>query len=68
MRHQNSRSPLVNKIKRLLLVPLTWFVAVVFLIEEAIWDWTARLMAKLGAVRLVHVIEKRIAALVPRWA
>jgi len=59
---------LVNKIKRLLLVPLTWFAAIVFLIEEAIWDWTARFMAKLGAMRLVHAIETRIAALRPRWA
>jgi hypothetical protein len=59
---------LVNKIKRLLLVPLTWFAAIVFLIEEAIWDWTARFMAKLGAMRLVHAIETRIAALLPRWA
>jgi hypothetical protein len=58
----------LKNLKRLLLVPLTWLVAVVFLIEEAIWDWTARLMAKLGAMRLVHAIEKRIAALLPRWA
>ena len=59
---------LLHKIKRLLLVPLSWLAAIVFLIEEAIWDWTARLMARLGAVRLVHAIEKRIAALLPRWA
>jgi hypothetical protein len=58
----------LQKLKRLLLVPLSWFAAIVFLIEEAIWDWTARLMARLGAVRLVHAIEKRIAALLPRWA
>ena len=58
----------MQKIKRLLLVPLSWLVAIIFLIEEAIWDWTARLMARLGAVRLVHAIEKRIAALHPRWA
>jgi hypothetical protein len=58
----------VNKIKRLLLVPLSWLAAVVFLIEEAIWDWTAKLMARLGGMRLVHAIEKHIAALLPRWA
>ena len=58
----------MQKIKRLLLVPLSWFAAIVFLIEEAIWDWTAKLMARLGAVRLVHAIEKHIAALLPRWA
>jgi hypothetical protein len=68
MPHQNSGILLVNKIKRLLLVPLTWLAAIVFLIEEAIWDWTARLMARLGAMRLVHAIEKRITALLPRWA
>lgn len=58
----------MQKIKRLLLVPLSWFAAIVFLIEEAIWDWTAKLMARLGAVRLVRTIEKHIASLVPRWA
>ncbi len=58
----------MQKLKRLLLVPLSWLVAIIFLIEEAIWDWTAKLMAKLGAVRLVHAIEKRIASLLPRWA
>lgn len=40
----------------------------VFLIEEAIWDWTAALMARLGAVRFIHAVEERIAALPPRWA
>ena len=58
----------MQKIKRLLLIPLSWFAAIVFLIEEAIWDWTAALMSKLGAMRLVHAIEARIAALPPRWA
>jgi hypothetical protein len=58
----------LQKIKHLLLAPLLWFAAIVFLIEEAIWDWTARLMAKLGAMRLVHAIETRISALLPRWA
>jgi hypothetical protein len=58
----------MRKLKRLLLIPLTWFAALIFLIEEAIWDWTAALMARLGAVRLVHAIETRIASLPPRWA
>jgi hypothetical protein len=59
---------LLQKIKRLLLAPLSWLAAIVFLIEEAIWDWTAALMAKLGAMRLVHAVETRITALPPRWA
>lgn len=58
----------MQKLKRLLLAPLTWFAAIVFLIEEAIWDWTAALMARLGAVRIVHAVEQYIAALPPRWA
>jgi hypothetical protein len=58
----------LQKLKRLLLVPLSWIAAIVFLIEEAIWDWTAALMSKLGAMRLVHAVETRIAALPPRWA
>jgi hypothetical protein len=58
----------MQKIKRLLLVPLSWIAAIVFLIEEAIWDWSAALMAKLGAMRLVHSVETRITALPPRWA
>jgi len=45
-----------------------WLAATVFLIEEAIWDWTAAIMARLGAVRAIHAIEQRIAALRPRWA
>jgi hypothetical protein len=58
----------VKKLKRLLLVPLSWLAAIIFLIEEAIWDWTAALMAKLGALRIIHAIEKHIASLPPRWA
>lgn len=60
--------PALQKLKRLLFAPFVWLAAVVFLIEEAIWDWTAKLMARLGAVRAVHAIERRIAALRPRWA
>ncbi len=58
----------MKKLKRLLFVPLSWLAAIVFLIEEAIWDWTAALMARLGAVRLVHAVEARIASLPSRWA
>ncbi len=67
MPHQFWTLP-VEKIKRLLTVPLSWFAAIIFLIEEAIWDWTAALMARLGAVRLVHAVEKHVATLPPRWA
>ncbi|MDD5057746.1 MAG: hypothetical protein PHQ60_07725 [Sideroxydans sp.] len=55
-------------IKRLLLIPLSWLAAIIFLIEEAIWDWSAKLMARLGAVRLVHAVEAHITTLPPRWA
>ncbi len=58
----------MHTLKRLLLAPFTWLAALVFLIEEAIWDWTAKLMARLGALRFIHAIEQRIAALHPRWA
>jgi len=58
----------MKQLKRLLLVPLIWLAALVFLLEEYIWDLTARYMAKLGDLRAVHAIEKHIAALPPRWA
>jgi hypothetical protein len=58
----------LKKISRLLLAPLTWLAAIVFLIEEAIWDWTAAFMARLGAMLLVRAIEKRITTLHPGWA
>jgi len=61
-------NPTLQKLKRLLLAPFMWLAAAVFLVEEAIWDWTAAIMARLGAVRAVHAIERRIAALRPRWA
>lgn len=54
--------------KRLILVPLTWLAAVFFLIEEFIWDQTARLMARLGMMSWVHAIERHIAGLSPHWA
>lgn len=53
----------MQKLRHLLLAPFTWLAAIVFLIEEAIWDWTARLMARLGAVRFIHAIEQRIRTL-----
>lgn len=58
----------MRKFKKLLLAPFAWTAALIFLIEEAIWDWTAAGMARLGAVRLVHAVEQRIAGLPPRWA
>lgn len=61
-------SPALQKLKRLLLTPFVWLVAAVFLIEEALWDWTAAVMARLGAVRAIHAVERHIAALRPRWA
>lgn len=60
--------PALRKLKRVVLTPFVWLAATVFLIEEAIWDWTASFMARLGAIRAVHAVEKRIAALPPRWA
>lgn len=58
----------MQKIKQRLLAPFTWAAAIIFLIEEALWDWTAALMARLGATRFVRAVETRIAALPPRWA
>ncbi len=60
--------PALQNLKRVLLAPFIWLGAAIFLIEEFIWEWTAAMMAKLGAVRLVHAVERRIAALRPRWA
>lgn len=56
------------KLKRLILAPLIWLAAMFFLIEEFIWDQTARLMARLGALPMVHAIERHITGLPPRWA
>lgn len=58
----------MHKLKKWLLAPFAWTAAIIFLIEEAIWDWTAAWMAKLGAVRFVHAVERRIAALPPHQA
>lgn len=54
--------------KRLILAPLTWLAAMFFLIEELIWDQTARLMAWLGTLPVVRALERHIAGLSPRWA
>lgn len=59
---------LLHILRRIATAPFVWLAAAIFLIEEFLWDWTAKLMARLGAVRLVHAIEQRIAALPPRWA
>lgn len=39
----------LQKLKRMLLVPVMWLATAVFLIEESIWDLTAAIMARLGA-------------------
>jgi hypothetical protein len=57
-----------QKLIRRVSAPFVWLAAVIFLIEEAIWDWTAGFMARLGALRAVHAVEKRIGALPARWA
>jgi hypothetical protein len=57
-----------KKIRRLLLTPLIWLAALVFLIEEYIWDSTARFMARLGVLRVIHALERHIAALTSYWA
>lgn len=60
--------PAPRKLTRVIFAPFVWLAAIIFLIEEAIWDWTAAMMARLGAICAVHAIEKRIAALPARWA
>ena len=60
--------PVLKQVFRLATRPLVWLAAAVFLIEEFIWDWTAAQMARLGAVRAIHAVERRIAALPSRWA
>ncbi len=59
---------LFRKVKRLILLPLIWLAAMVFLFEEFIWDTTARLMAHLGTLTAVRAIEKNISALTSYWA
>jgi hypothetical protein len=43
-----------SKMKRFILVPLTWLATMFFLIEEFIWDQMERLMARLGTLFLIH--------------
>lgn len=66
--NRDHMKPALQKMRHLLLAPFMWLAATVFLIEEIIWDWTAAIMARLGAVRAVHAIERRIVALRPYWA
>lgn len=58
----------MKKLKHLLFLPFSWLAALLFLIEESIWDSTAALMARLGAIRVIHAFETHIASLSPRWA
>ena len=52
-----------RKIRKLLLKPLIWLLAIIFLIEEFLWDATGKLMAKLGANRIVHKLETWISGM-----
>lgn len=52
---------MLNRIK----APLTWALAIFFLIEEAIWDWTAVKMAKLSTIRFINWVEVKISAASP---
>ena len=52
-----------RKIRKLLLKPLIWLLAIIFLIEEFLWDATGKLMARLGAIRVVHRLEIWISSL-----
>lgn len=51
-----------------LLIPLKWLMAALFLVEEALWDWTAKLMARISQNKLIHTVESYIASLSPYWA
>lgn len=59
---------MIKRLKRFALIPLIWLAAIIFLIEEYIWDITARLMARLGTYRAIHAIEKHISELTSYWA
>jgi hypothetical protein len=56
------------RIHRILILPLVWLAAAIFLFEEFLWDWSAALMARLGVMRFVRAVEQWIASLSPRWA
>jgi hypothetical protein len=49
-------------------IPLVWLVAAIFLFEEILWDWSAAVMARLGVMRFVRLVEQSISSLSPRWA
>jgi hypothetical protein len=55
-------------LKRLLLTPFSWLAAILFLIEEALWDALSAWMARLAAWEFIHRLEQRICQLPPRWA
>ena len=59
---------MLKKLKRVFITPPIWLAASIFLIWEFIWDVTARLMARLGAIKAIHAVEIRISALPPYWA
>jgi hypothetical protein len=58
----------MQRIKKLFLAPFTWSLALLFLVEEWLWDASAKLMARLAVLRYVNALEQRIAALPARWA
>ncbi len=50
-------------LRKVLLKPAIWLLAIIFLIEEFLWDKTGDLMARLGALRLVHLVEQWISSM-----
>lgn len=54
---------MLKKLRHIFLLPCIWLLAIFFLIEEFIWDSTGRFMAKLGAIHVIHAIEKYISSL-----
>lgn len=58
----------MQRIKKLLLAPFTWSLALLFLVEEMLWDAGAKVMARLAVLRYVNALETRIAAMPARWA
>lgn len=48
--------------------PFAWLLAILFLVEETIWDWTAARMVRLSALRSIRAIERRISARPPKLA
>jgi hypothetical protein len=62
---QPNARPSDANFRKWLLAPFTWTLALIFLIEEALWDWTESWMARFGSLRLIHAIEQRIERLHP---